>query len=128
LAAMEAEAAAYAAELDGPIVVPVTERGTLGDDGADVAFLEPTDSLLAMREGLLEASPTIRAAMDSVEQFPEWMPHVTLGYPETPARAEYDGTEVAFDRIGLWVAGEQKEFPMSNSQDDEAILASARKK
>lgn len=115
LAQIEEEARAYAATLDGPVVAPVAERGILGDDDADVVFLEPTESLIALRDGLIEASPAIKAAMDSVEQFPDWQPHVTLGYPETPARAEYDGTEVTFDRVGLWVAGEQKEFPMSKA-------------
>lgn len=115
LAAMREEVAAYAAELDGPIIAPVTERGVLGDEGADVAFLEATESLVAFRDGLLAAAPTVRAAMESVEQYPEWTPHVTLGYPETPARAEYDGDAIAFDRVGLWVGGEQEEFPMNEA-------------
>ena len=113
IAAIRDEAAAYAANLDGPVVVPTTERGTLGDDGADVMFLDRTEALVALREGLLEASPTIRRVMDSVEQFPDWTPHVTLGYPETPAAGEYDGDAVTFDRIGLWVGPEQEDYPMS---------------
>lgn len=116
--ALRTEVADYAASLDGPVVVPVTERGTLGDEDADVAFLEPTEALLALREGLLEASPTVRRVMESVEQFPQWTPHVTLGYPETPAAGEYDGEAVTFDRVGLWVGPDQEEYPMSGKKDE----------
>ena len=116
------EVAAYAAKLDGPIVVPVKERGLLGDDDADVVFLEPTDSLLAMRQGLLDESPAIENMHAKAEQFPEWTPHVTLGYPSGvengPALAEYDGTEVTFDRLGLWLGGDYTEYPMGGVVSD----------
>lgn len=104
----------YAAELSGPVVVPVKERGTLGDEDADVVFLEPTESLIALRDGLLQEEQ-IRSAYEAVEQYPEWTPHVTLGYPETPARGEYDADAVTFDRVGLWLAGEQMEFRMGEA-------------
>lgn len=104
----------YAQDLDGPVVVPVSRIGTLGDDEAMVAYLEPTDSIIALRDGLTvnEPIPTLMAA---AEQFPEWTPHVTLGYPEAPPNAEYDGTEVTFDRIGLWVGDEHLDYPMGGA-------------
>lgn len=113
-----AQVNAYALQLDGPVVVPVRERGTLGDEDADVVYLEPTDSLLALRDGLLEADSPARRAHDAVEQYPEWQPHVTLGYPEAPARAEYDGEAVTFDRIGLWVGDEHHDFVMGGEMSD----------
>lgn len=122
LAAIVEEVAAFAAALDGPVVVPVAERGTLGEDSADVVLLEGTDSLVALRDGLIEASPAIKAAMETVEQFPEWTPHVTLGYPESPALGEYDADAVTFDRLSLWAAGEQMEYPMGDGQMDKAEL------
>lgn len=109
----------YAAKAT-PITVPVRERGVLGDDEADVVFLEPTESLLALRDGLMEY-PAVREAHDAVEQYPEWTPHVTLGYPEAPALGEYDGTEITFDRFALWIGNDRMEFPMSGS----AVTASA---
>jgi hypothetical protein len=121
IAAIRDETAAYAATLDGPVVVPTTERGVLGDDDADVMFLDRTEALLALREGLLEASPTVRRVMDSVEQYPEWTPHVTLGYPETPAAGEYDGDAVTFDRVGLWVGPEQDDYPMGGLMSEEKV-------
>jgi hypothetical protein len=110
----------YASDLDGPVVVPVSQRGTLGDDDADVVFLEPTDSLIALRDGLLQ-NEQIGSAHNAVEQFPEWTPHVTLGYPDRPAKAEYDATEVTFDRISLWLGGEHYDYPMGGT----AVTAAA---
>jgi hypothetical protein len=107
----------FAADLDGPVVVPVSQVGTLGDDEAQVAFLEPTDSLLALRDGLL-ANEQIGSAHNAVEQFPEWTPHVTLGYPDSPPNAEYDATEVVFDRIALWLGGEHFDYPMGGTVSD----------
>lgn len=116
----------YAQDLDGPVVVPVRERGTLGDEDADVVFLEPTDSLLALRDGLLVNEP-IRQAHDAAEQYPEWTPHVTLGYPagveNGPAVAEYDGDEITFDRLGLWLGGEYTEYPMGGTVTASATVS-----
>ncbi|UVG34391.1 capsid maturation protease [Microbacterium phage Gazebo] len=127
---LQAEVAAYAATLDGPVVVPVTERGTLGDDDADVMFLEATESLVALRDGMLEGSPVTQAVYNSVEQYPDWTPHVTLGYPETPAAGEYDGDAVTFDRVGLWIGPDRYEYPMGDpvSTTNAASLAAAREK
>lgn len=126
LDAIREEVSAYTAGLDGPIVAPVTSVGPLGDDGAEVAFLEPTEPLVAMRDGLLAASPTLSAVMARVEQFPEWTPHVTLSYPDRPARAEYSGTEVSFGGVGLWVRSDRQDFPMGNGSitaDAAAVIA-----
>ncbi len=116
IGAIRGEIAAYVANLDGPVVVPTLDQGELGDEGAMVQFLELTEALAALRDGLLAASPTVQRVMDSVEQFPEWTPHITLGYPETPPTGEYDGDAVTFDRVGLWVGPDQEEFPMSGEK------------
>lgn len=104
-----------------PIVVPVRERGLLGDEDADVVFLEPTDSLVAFRDGLLEI-PAIREPYDAAEQYPEWTPHVTLGYPEGvengPASGEYTGTEVTFAGIAVWLGAEHVAFPLGDPLQD----------
>lgn len=105
----------YAAELT-PITVPVSGQGQgeLGDEGAIVVFLEPTDALLALRDGFL-LEENIGSAYSRVEQYDPWTPHVTLGYPETPAAGEYDGDAVTFDRVGLWVGAEQYSYPMGET-------------
>lgn len=84
----------------GIITEQVNGRATLGKDSADVVLFDAAN-LVFIREGLLGMEP-IRAAHDAVEQFPTWLPHVTLGYPATPALAEYSGEAITFDRIALW--------------------------
>lgn len=95
-----------------PITIPVKESGTLGDEGAEVVFLEPTDSAVALRDGLLEEGSPIWAQFSSVEQFPTWIPHVTTGYPESPTRADFLDDSITFDRIALWYGDERVISPL----------------
>lgn len=123
--ALEEAVRAYAAEAT-PITVPVKERGLLGDEDADVLFLEPTESLVAFRDGLL-ANETVRAAHDAAEQYPDWTPHVTLGYPQGvengPARAGFADDAITFDRISLWVGSQRLEYPMGTPEVEEQEFA-----
>lgn len=88
----------------------VDRRGTLGDDEADVLFFAQSrwsgfEEVKDFRNFLLQDN-NIRTAFDSTKQFPEWNPHLTLGYPNSPAKKddrEFPGFHyVSFDRIALW--------------------------
>jgi 2'-5' RNA ligase len=87
----------------------VDRRGVLGDEGADVLFFDKTKwggypAIAEFRSYLLQ-DDNIRAAYQAVEQYPEWLPHLTLGFPETPAKKDdqdYKLSYVDFDRIALW--------------------------
>lgn len=85
----------------------VDRRGELGDKKADVLFFKQdyTKKLKEFRQYLLY-QPDIRELYDSAEQFPEWTPHLTMGYPEDPAKPddrEYSGFSwVNFDLVALW--------------------------
>lgn len=84
----------------------VDHRGTLGEDEADVLFFQDMWELPKLRQfrGHLLADDNIRKAYDSAPQHPgEWKPHLTLGYPDTPARETKERIYwVQFDRIALW--------------------------
>jgi len=86
----------------------VERRDTLGEEEADVLFFHKYNvkKLEEVRAYLLK-NPTIRTAYDSIEQFPKWIPHLTLGYPESPAHEDtrdYPGIHwVNFDTVALWV-------------------------
>jgi 2'-5' RNA ligase len=134
-AALDGEAlkAAIQQFIDHGEVTPVTESvsgyGVLGKDEANVVLFDG-GNLGAIRNGLLEQND-ILAAHESVEQFPNWIPHVTLGYPETPALAEFSGDTVTFDRLALWMGGDNTtEFPLGQMKelpvpvDDEKEFAS----
>lgn len=88
----------------------VDRRGVLGPDKADVVFFKDNDDLDPLKtfRALMLREPHIKAAFDSVPQFGDtphdWSPHLTMGYPETPAKQEleYPIDYVWFDRIAIW--------------------------
>ena len=87
----------------------VERRGELGEDKADVLIFDKTSWSFPKVENfrnLLLQDPHIKTAYDSVEQFSEWTPHLTLGYPDTPAKKMDDMESrlyyVDFDRVALW--------------------------
>lgn len=88
--------------------LPVDRRGELGDDKADVLFFRKTrydyKAVRDFRATLLKDN-SIRTAFESAEQYEGWTPHLTLGYPATPAKSdkdEYPFYDVCFDRVAVW--------------------------
>jgi 2'-5' RNA ligase len=107
-----------------PFSLRVDHRGTLGPDQADVLFFSDDIPYPVLDfNSMLRGDVNIRSAYNSQQQYPEWTPHITLGYPETPAK-EYklDPGEVdyvTFDKIAVWntdYAGTS--FPLVEGADD----------
>lgn len=94
----------------GVITDKVSGTATLGEDSADVVLLDATN-LSALRSGLLEQEFLAEAYL-AVEQFPTWIPHVTLGYPDAPANGEFSGEAITFDRLAVWNGEERTEFQL----------------
>jgi 2'-5' RNA ligase len=99
----------HACEELSPFGLSVDYRGTLGEDEADVLFFEKNawdiKRVSEFRHYLL-LNDEIKRAYDNAEQHEEWTPHLTLGYPEAPAR-EMDDDErrvhyVDFNRVAVW--------------------------
>ncbi len=92
----------------GEFMLRQDNRDILGDDKADVIHFQKDHGIKWIehfRSQLLQ-NESIRAAYESTEQYPEWRPHLTLGYPETPAKEfenEYDLDWITFDRIAVWM-------------------------
>lgn len=86
----------------------VDRRGELGDKDADVLFFEDGWQTKEIQEvqGYLRSDPHIARAYDLSKQYPKWVPHLTLGYPETPAKEDPRDNPVFhyvdFDRIAIW--------------------------
>lgn len=106
----------------------VDHRGTLGADSADVLFFNNryTEVLEEVRHALLQ-DDIIRAAYDSTEQYPSFTPHLTLGYPESPAREDtrdYPGINwVNFDKVSVWIGdSEGPEFQLEDQYYDGPLL------
>lgn len=108
----------------------VDRRGVLGDDQADVLFFEKNyeaKRLEEVRRNLLK-NKFIREAYESVDQFPEWTPHLTMGYPETPAKKddrERPGFNwVRFDRLAFWLGGyEGPEYRLTTDDIEEVSMS-----
>ena len=99
----------HAASQLSPFYMTVDHRGTLGPDDADVLFFDKRGwsfPRIADFQQYLLMDNTIRRLYDSVEQYPEWTPHLTLGYPGSPAKkddSDHPGIHnVEFDRIAVW--------------------------
>jgi 2'-5' RNA ligase len=89
-----------------PFYLDVERRGTLGDKNADVIFFSKSSTrAIENARAYLLSNELIRKAYLSVDQFPKWTPHLTLGYPEKPAKVSNKQPllhYVKFDRIALW--------------------------
>lgn len=97
----------HAASLIPQFHLSVESRGVLGDQNADVLFFDKNQvkQIELFRSQLLK-NDLIASAYLSTDQFPEWTPHLTLGYPTAPAKKLPDGYDkiygVNFDRISLY--------------------------
>lgn len=111
------EAVAAAAAAMKPFTVAVKSRGLLGDKDADVLFLD-IDDLAEQRQALLDV-PVIKDGMDSVEQYPQWTPHLTLGYPDGPATLAEEPEAITIDRLALWVGKERTTYPLGADMADD---------
>jgi len=98
----------------GIITEQVNGRATLGKDAADVVLFDAAN-LVFIRDGLLQNSPVLQDAFNSVEQFPTWLPHVTLGYPDKPALQEFSGEAITFDRLAVWHGESRTEYQLGGS-------------
>lgn len=102
----------------------VDRRGTLGPEDADVYFFDPNfgpvKQLRDLRSYLLK-NDAIGAAYSEQEQYPEWTPHLTLGYPQSPAHKDerdYPINWVEFDRLAIWTGDfEGPEFVLPRQND-----------
>ena len=96
----------HAAKELSPVWMTVDYRGELGEDNADVLFFKKgryeSGRIEDFRHHLL-LNDGLKMAYDSIYQFEEFTPHLTLGYPDTPAN-EVDEKiwSVDFDRLAVW--------------------------
>ena len=108
-----------------PTTAVPESRGELGDAPADVVYVRG-DGIDELRE-LFAAEGAATAPAIAADEF-DWNPHVTLGYPDEPAVADYDPDEhdeVAFDRLALWIGEEREEFPLGEAVPESLEAAAA---
>lgn len=118
-----------------PFGLEVDHRGELGPKNADVLFFKKycVEALEEVR-GYLLTNWQIDQAYNSTEQYEGWTPHLTMGYPESPAHEdtrEYPGVRwVNFDTVALWTGDYEGyeyrlDYPFENqmymSDDDKGL-------
>lgn len=125
---LEHTIAEYAA-LTAPFTEQVTGVESLGDNGARVWML-PKDGQCAYIEGDLPDYESEVTPPPS--EYPEYLPHVTIGYPDPDVPEEADGqlapdvedaaaqvTSITFDRLAVWWGGEQTEYALAGVASDQ---------
>lgn len=105
----------------GPVEARVTGRGELGDDRADVLLVEPGE-LHAVRDRLLKHA-VVQRLLDRAHQYPQWTPHITVGYPERPARGQTPRT-VLFDSVEVWRGPDHHAVELDPDPVDAELYAS----
>lgn len=121
----------YASSLMAPFGMDVDYRGELGEKEADVLFFNKEgwsfDRINNFRSSVLQ-DLAVKTAFRTVDQFPEWTPHLTLGYPETPAKKDtrdYPGIQwMTFDKIAVWTSNYEGPTFRLKAQHDEVIAMS----
>jgi len=115
--------------------LPVDRRDKIGDNDADVLLFKVRkrydgQALRDFRTALLQ-DPNIKTAYDSAEQHEgPWVPHLTMGYPESPAKKDESDNEfgfydVRFVKIAVWVDDyDGPEFLLKDWDDEEDLHGS----
>lgn len=108
----------------------VDRRGELGDDKADVLFFQDNWELPRLREfrSALLKDNNIKKAYDAAQQhggLQDWVPHLTLGYPDSPAKPTKERIYwVQFDRIAVWSGNyEGPEYVLKNDYAMEVMMS-----
>lgn len=115
--------------------LPVDRRGELGEDQADVLFFKKDrydyKAVRDFRMQLLKDNNIKTAYDSSTQREGPWVPHLTLGYPATPAKEPENGDDygfysVGFDKIEVWVDDfDGPEFLLTDPWDEWETMESS---
>ena len=100
-----------------PFTAQVDKIAPLGDEGAQVWLLRESD-LEGLREGLM-ANDDVQTtyANADVTHYPEFAPHVTIGYDDVPTEST-DVAEITFDRLAVWHGEDRYEYPLGGDMPE----------
>ncbi|HEY5786027.1 MAG TPA: hypothetical protein VIT65_14750, partial [Microlunatus sp.] len=97
----------------------VNGKAELGDEQAKVLLLESPE-LSDLHTALVSTGP-VQIAQAGTEQFPEFIPHLTVDYGES-VDALPDVEQVGFGRIALWVGDDRQEFELAGGQSFDDVM------
>lgn len=116
LGPLKAIVESLAASIGHPMTDKVSGRAVLGPDKADVLLLDASGSG-EIRSALL-AEDGVLELMGMQEQFPAWIPHLTLGYPEAPAEDAEMPADITYDLISVWRGNEIYDYPLGETMPE----------
>lgn len=106
------------ASVTSPFQMKVSGAAYLGQDRARVLLLESAD-LRDLRDALIDTD-ALSAAL-TAEQFPFYIPHMTLGYEGTELPEELPET-ISAAALGLWVQGEHEVFEFGSDPGQDMAM------
>lgn len=121
--------AADVADSTAPFTAKVSGRAILGSDNAGVLILESM-ALAGLRRDLFD-HPAVQDAYLQAEQFPHWVPHLTIAYGKGLPGAGIESVE--FGAVGFWRGGQHEAYPLQVGEplmddepndDEEALISS----
>ena len=100
-------------------------RAVLGPDEAGVLLIESAE-LVELRTALFE-SLDVQDAYLQAQQYPWWVPHLTVQYSKGLPGGTLPDT-ITFDGVGLWLAGQHESFALQplgavEPDEEEALLS-----
>jgi hypothetical protein len=106
-----------------PMTDKVSGRAVLGKDKADVLLLDASGSS-EVRAALM-AEDGVLDLLGMQEQFPTWIPHLTIGYPEAPAVEAELPADITYDLLSIWRGNEVYDYPLGEAMPEEPDAAPA---
>lgn len=94
----------------------VSGRATLGEDEADVLLLDASAS--GIIRAALMAEDGVLELLEMQEQFPAWIPHLTVGYPEAAAEHVDPPQDITYSTLSIWRGNEIYDFPLGGAMPE----------
>lgn len=98
----------------GEFTAKVSGAAVLGDDKAGVLLVESI-ALMELRADLFD-NEYVQQAWLAADQFPAFVPHLTLTYDAGIPAGDLPET-IHFDGVGLWLAGQHEPYALRRSAD-----------
>lgn len=109
-----------ATSIGHPMTDKVSGRAVLGPDKADVLLLDASGSS-EVRSALM-ANPGVVELLGMQEQFPAWIPHLTIGYPASPAEEVDIPVDVTYDLLSIWRGNEIYDYPLGETMPEKDVI------
>jgi 2'-5' RNA ligase len=107
-----------------PFEADISGTGELGPNKAQILIIQ--SALLTKIREMLGLTDAVSTAVAASEQFPNWIPHLTLAYEgEMPSVDDYK--TVTIGSIELWLAEEHHVFELSRPKPVDAVTAAGAK-